>query len=121
MSVRRTRPLEMPPRSSLLVTRPPPVPQGSCPFSCGLPLVQLNYPFVFFTPHLTLTHFTEPAQSRTHERAPNYTQERLEAPTPTLPPVDCNMELHPDENTPQHSKERRQPDPDFNKLHSFLI
>lgn len=105
MAVRRTWPLEMPPRSSLLVTRPPPVPQGSCPFPCGLPLVQFNYPSVFFTPQLILTHFTEPAQSTTRERAPNYTEEKLEAPTPTSPPAGCNMELHPDEHAPQHSEE----------------
>lgn len=56
-------------------------------------------------PQLILTHFTEPAQSTAHERAPNYTWESLEAPTPTLPPVDCDRELHPNEHTPQHLEE----------------
>lgn len=48
-------------------------------------------------------------QSTTHEKASNYTWERLEAPTPTLPPVDCDMELHPNELSPQHLEETTQP------------
>lgn len=59
-------------------------------------------------------------QSKTHERAPNYTRERLEAPAPTLPPVDCDMKLHPNEPSPQHLEETTQPWLQANCTHFWL-